>query len=186
MPAAKAPRRKVPRRRNKTQRNQRLVADFLAGVPSHELTAKYGISRQRISSITTAAGVRRDRVAEQPPSVKRMLAEAPALAAEGLTRTAAARRLGVLPESLSRLVAKHMPDLEWTRHRPPRSAHVQRMIDEAPALAAEGLSKTDAARRLGVAPATFTSMMHRHLLDLEWHDGRHDGRGGRKKRRARR
>ena len=58
--------------------------------------------------------------------------------------------------------------------------------DEALRCAAQGLSKTDAARQLGVAPTKFISMMRRHLPDLEWHDGRRDGRGGRKKRRARR
>ena len=57
----------------------------------------------------------------------------------------------------------------------------QRVIAEARALAAEGLSKTDAARQLGVAPTKFISMVRRHLPDLEWHDGRGDGRGGRKK-----
>ena len=72
------------------------------------------------------------------------------------------------------------------KKREKRERERQRVIDEAPALAAQGLSKTDAARQLGVARATFISMMHRYLPDLEWHDGRRDRRGGPKKRRARR
>lgn len=170
----------MPKSPKKTERDAALVADFLAGMPSRELAAKYGITRQRVSHITMAAGVRRDKVFVLSERVRRMIEAAPALAAEGLTKSAAARRLGVTHSHFVQVVARHLPNLEWQRHKRPRSPHVQRMVDAAPALAAEGLSQADAARRLGVLPKAFTPTMARHLPDLQWRDGRSDGKGGRR------
>ena len=95
----------MPKSPKKTERDAALVADFLAGMPSRELAAKYGITRQRVSHITKAAGVRRDKVFVLSERVRRMIEAAPALAAEGLTKSAAARRLGVTHSHFVQVVA---------------------------------------------------------------------------------
>ena len=47
-----------------------------------------------------------------------------------------------------------------------------RIIQEAPALAEEGLTKTEAAKRLGVGQKKLVSVTIAHLGWLEWRDGR--------------
>ena len=132
------------------------------------------MSRQRISQITTFAGAKRDRVGGRglTEKVQRMIDEAPALAAKGLTKSEAARRLGTKPDNFIAVVNRHLPDLEWRDGRKALSPRSLRIIDEAPALAANGFSQTDAARRLGVPTNGFATTLARLLPDLEWCDGR--------------
>ena len=47
-----------------------------------------------------------------------------------------------------------------------------RIIQEAPALAEEGLTKTEAAKRMGVSTRKFHSVCSNHLRSIEWRDGR--------------
>lgn len=50
-----------------------------------------------------------------------------------------------------------------------------RVIQEAPALAEEGLTKTEAAKRLGVDRAKLNSVCRHHLGGIQWRDGRQKG-----------
>ena len=50
-----------------------------------------------------------------------------------------------------------------------------RIVEEAPALAEEGLTKTQAAKRLGVSQKKLSRVTIEHLGWLKWRDGR--GRG---------
>ena len=148
------------------------------GMTQFDIARRLGVTPQRVSQIAKRRGL-----PSRAEVLKRQLREE----CQGMTHIDAARHIGA---SVS-VVAKWTEDLpddfliDGRGHGRGRSggtktATTKRIIEEVPALAKQGLSKSDAARRLGVSPPTFTTQVLRYLPHVKWHDGRWGGRGGRK------
>ena len=91
---------------------------------------------------------------------------------QGMFAKDAAAHMGVPVATIYRYAKATGVKLPRASTAPPLSDRTLKMLAEAPALAAAGLSKAQAARRLGIPPAPFTIALGRHLPDLKWRDGR--------------
>ena len=149
------------------------------GMTQFDIARRLSVTPQRVSQTAKRRGL---------PSRAEVLKQQLREECQGMTHTDAARHIGA---SVS-VVAKWTEDLpdgfliDGPGHGRGRSggtktATTKRIIEEAPALAKQGLSKSDAARRLGVSLPTFTTQVLRYLPHVKWHDWRWDGRGGRKR-----
>lgn len=127
------------------------VAELAAtGISQSEIARRLGVSPQRVSHIAKRRGL---------PSRVENLKQRLRNERQGMSHTAAAERLGV---SVS-VIGKWNADLpkgflvDGRAHgtggrKSAVKAATRRIIEEAPALAAQGVSKSDAARRLDVSP----------------------------------
>lgn len=160
--------------------SQRIVELADKGLHQKAIAQQLGVSRQYVFQVARKCGIE---FAKRPPH-KVVVERIERLKAEcvGMTVAEAARHLGV-----SASVVRSDRDrcgfdgLVTTNSRRPRSERTNRILERAPALAAAGLSKSDAAREIGVAPTELTHAMRRYAPDVKWRDGREDGRGGRRK-----
>ena len=149
------------------------------GMTQFDIARRLGVTPQRVSQIAKRRGL-----PSRVDVLKRRLREE----CEGMTHTDAARHLGASVSAVAKWT-EDLPDgflIDGRGHGRGRSGGAKksdatkRIIEQAPALAKKGMSKSDAARKLGVSPPTFTTQVLRYLPHVKWHDGRWDGRGGRK------
>lgn len=144
------------------------------GMTAAEAAERLGVTTATVYRYAKVCG-RKTRAAyparnKRTPTTERILAAAPELAAKGMSKTEAAKALGVPPATLIVAAHTYLPDLIWRDGR--RKEFLRRCIGAAPAMAAKGLSRSEAARKLGVPPPAFRDALRRHLPDLTWTNGR--------------
>lgn len=160
------------------ERNRRIVELRQSGLTLAEVGAKFGITKERVRQIVKEAGV----VAKHAvhTRTKETLARIERFRAEcgGMTDHEAAKLLGVHQSTVRKYEKATGLRLAREPNRGLQLApHTIRMIEESPALAAQGMSKTEAARELGVDCALFHVQIRKYLPDLKWRDGRYPRRG---------
>lgn len=161
---------------------KRVAALAATGLCQSEISRRLGVSHQRVSQIVKKHGIECARLSKRAmpetrsERIRRLKAEC-----GGMTATEAAKHLGVDTATVRNdESASGFDGLAQTKRRT-RSDQTKRILKEAPALAARGLSKTEAARELGVSPPLFMVKLARYLSDLQWRDGREDGKSRRSK-----
>ena len=102
-----------------------IVADYGAGMPTTQLTLKYGLSKASVLRLLHEAGTEMRR---RQPFSEQKVDEAIRLYASGLSVAAIGSRLGVHPTTMWRTLRARGVVLRPPRNRPPASAGPQ---DEA-------------------------------------------------------
>ena len=145
---------------------------ILALAPHHyaaEIAKMVGVTKQRVSQILRSTGVK----AAPNPRDDESLAlarkkELERMVSEGYTRTEAAAAFGISKTALHdrqrRYGLTHLSfksdQVNWTR------------IEEIKRLAEQGFTKTEIARKIGIASPHVTRYAIRFLPDVEFRDGR--------------
>ena len=153
------------------QRNVGRFATECRGMSCAEAAAHLGVSPATISRYSKAAGIKLHR--EIPVEVKvrrqRLVDEC---VPRGMTRLEAAARLGVTPEVITSDCKALGVKLRRAPKAAPRpEAETKRWLEAAPALADQGLSKSEAARQVGATPSAFSIAVNHHLPELKWKCG---------------
>lgn len=186
---------------SETSRNRvsTVVALAAKGLSQSDIAVRLGVTRQCVSQIVKKHGIEYDRkrVVRNTKSIRKIIEarrierikriERMKSECVGMTATQAARHLGV---HVSRVYADMNESgfdglVRFANRMGGRlSEQSKRIVEAAPALAERGLSKSDAARELGIPVPSFHVAIHRHLSDIKWRDGRMVGSEKDRKRQA--
>ena len=94
----------------------------------------------------------------------------------GFTAVETAERLGVSPGALSSWMRRKKIHVKWARspaaNKGKHTTLRQKALDSMPEMAARGLSKSEAARLLGLPPKAFITLTRQFAPHVEWRDGR--------------
>lgn len=152
---------------------QRIAELAAKGLSQKDAAQTLGVSKQRVSQVAKKHGISFTK--RPPPHVSQRIERLQAECA-GMTVAQAAQHLGVSP-SMVRLDTKRsgFHGLVSASTRRPRFERTERILECAPALAAAGFSKSEAAHKIGVAPTELTHAMRRYAPDVQWRDGRRSG-----------
>ena len=135
-----------------------------------EIARELGVTQQAVGEMARKYGIETATTVQArnyEAAKQRFVAEC-----QGMVAKEAAAHMGVRVETIYLYAKATGVKLPRASTAPPLSDRTLKVLAEAPAMAAEGLTKTEAARRLGIAPPQFTIAVGRHLPDLKWRDGR--------------
>ena len=148
-----------------------------AGLSQAEIADRLGITRQGVQQIVKRNGIscvskrgNQQRAVARSARVDRFRREC-----EGMTAEEAAQHIGVSVVTVGNYAKETGTVLAAGGDKRLSLSRITEMVVKAaPEFAAEGLTKTQGARKLGISPKHFTAIVHRRndLRSLPWRDGR--------------